>query len=133
MGLNSDWPHQVDVLLVDDTGTGQRMGRAQTKYLVSPAVRCRVNELGPHQAMIADREEARHSHRVHFPDDPKLTTLHQLAWTRSEDGFLAYLQVRGLERSPDGGRWLPWVAFCELDESAEPPLTSTSGLEVYNP
>ena len=132
MSLNHAWPHTVDVLVVDDTGTGERMGRAQLHYLERPAVRCRVNERAPERKMFFDREETVHAFRVHFPTDPGLTVAHLLVWQRTANDWV-YMQVKGLESPLDGGRWLPWVAYCELDRSAEPPATSTAGLALYTP
>lgn len=141
MGLNSNWPHSVDILLIDDTGTGARMGRDQVKLLVTAGVRCLVTNASLiRRSARADihsgafgREETRCYYLVQFPDYPALTVGNLLAWVRPEDGVLVYLQVSGLLRSPDDGKWLPWVAYCELDLSAEPPLTSTVGLSVYVP
>lgn len=127
------WQHTVDVVLVDDTGTGDRMGRNQTKLAVALAVICRVYDQPTKLVMIGDREVTVHPFLLHFPANPRLTTAHQLVWQDPESGLVSWLAVKGTDRSPDNGLWCPWIAYCELDESAEPPLSSTAGLSPYTP
>ena len=115
MSLN-DYPHRVDLILIDDRPTDSRMGRiadASTQTVTATGLHCRVNERDPERVAAFGMEATRHTHRIHFASNPGATVSHLIQWTPA-GGSKIILRVKGTRRPRLTG--FPWVVFAERIE-----------------
>ena len=109
--MSTLYHHTVDIYSIDDSGTGDRMGRNQTQTLTASAVSCRVNEGMTRRMMTGGADIVEHSHRVHIFGYAKLDTTHQIWWTNPEGGSVIKMRVLGTKKAASPS--MPYVIYCQ--------------------
>jgi hypothetical protein len=103
--------HNVDVVKVDDSTTGLRLGVKQVPTTLYSNVPCQITDIRSVRVQRFDREQMETSHVVKFPSPILLDTTHRLIVRNPTDGLPRAFSVNGFTRPQS--EHLPWVAFCQ--------------------
>jgi hypothetical protein len=90
----------VDILLVNDAGTGPRMARSNDAPAVQTNVPCVVQNVADTPGMAGEREATVQNYLVFFwgPSPQILTPAHRLRWIEPETDRTFILEVKACRR-----------------------------------